>query len=176
MFIDILSVHRLAVQQSPTMDTAARLKTLSDAAIDAAASQLAELSRDIWSHPELNYEEKHAHFVLTAFLEDHGLRPQRHYVVDTAFRAEFGREDGGPNVAVLCEYDALPELGHACGHNLIAEVGVGAALGIKAALEEALKEGRNLGKVGASMTRPIHCITSGLFTAGRNHTTMCYLM
>ena len=147
------------------MDTAARLKTLSDAAIDAAAGQLAELSRDIWSHPELNYEEKHAHSVLTAFLEDHGLRPQRHYVVDTAFRAEFGGADGGPNVAVLCEYDALPELGHACGHNLIAEVGVGAALGIKAALEEALKEGRDLGKVGSSMTRPIHCFTSGLFTA-----------
>ncbi|KAK2179011.1 hypothetical protein NP493_519g05089 [Ridgeia piscesae] len=158
------------------MDTAARLKTLSDAAIDAAAGQLAELSRDIWSHPELNYEEKHAHFVLTAFLEDHGLRPQRHYVVDTAFRAEFGGEDGGPNVAVLCEYDALPELGHACGHNLIAEVGVGAALGIKAALEEALKEGRNLGKdsyLRVQLTLPI---LLKLLDAGAFRDVDCSLM
>ena len=43
--------------------------------------------------------------------------------------------NGKPNIAVLCEYDALPEIGHACGHNLIAEVGVGAAVGIKAAME-----------------------------------------
>ena len=50
-------------------------------------------------------------------------------------------------MAVLCEYDALPEIGHACGHNLIAEAGAGAALGIKAAMEFAKKHGHSLGKV-----------------------------
>ena len=46
------------------------------------------------------------------------------------------------HVAVLCEYDALPEIGHACGHNLIAEVGVGAAIGIKAAMESKGLQGK----------------------------------
>ena len=53
--------------------------------------------------------------------------------IQTAFRATFG--SGRPNVCVISEYDALPEIGHACGHNLIAEAGVAAGLGLKAALE-----------------------------------------
>ena len=69
---------------------------------------------------------------------------ERKFVVDTAFRAVHGDGDG-PHVAVLAEYDALPDIGHACGHNLIAEVGVGAGVGIKAAMQAA---GRKLGKVG----------------------------
>ena len=51
-----------------------------------------------------------------------------HYTLDTAFRAESG-EDGGLTIGLISEYDALPEVGHACGHNLIAESGVAAALG-----------------------------------------------
>ena len=50
----------------------------------------------------------------------------------------------GPHIAVLCEYDALPGIGHACGHNLIAEVGLAAGIGIKAAFEA---NGKPLGKV-----------------------------
>lgn len=48
---------------------------------------------------------------------------------------------------MLCEYDALPQIGHACGHNLIAEVGVGAGVGIKAAIEAAKKSGKDIGQV-----------------------------
>jgi metal-dependent amidase/aminoacylase/carboxypeptidase family protein len=82
---------------------------------------------------------------LTGFLEKHGFPVERKYIVDTGFKAEWG--EGKPCVSVLCEYDALPEIGHACGHNLIAEVGAGAGLGIKAALQAASKEGKSLGKV-----------------------------
>ena len=53
-------------------------------------------------------------------------------------RAEFG-SGPGPNVGILCEYDALPGIGHACGHNLIAEVGVAAAIGVKAAMQKSDK-------------------------------------
>lgn len=60
-----------------------------------------------------------------------------------------GSNASGPHVAVLCEYDALPEIGHACGHNLIAEVGIGAGLGIKAALDSV--DGK-LGKVSSLRT------------------------
>ena len=64
--------------------------------------------------------------------------------METAFCATFGSPEK-PHISVLCEYDALPEIGHGCGHNLIAEVGVAAGLGIKAAMEAA---GTPLGKVG----------------------------
>ncbi|KAF5919862.1 hypothetical protein HPG69_014226, partial [Diceros bicornis minor] len=112
--------------------------------IDEAAERLGALSRAIWSEPELAYEEHHAHRVLTRFFEREppaaSWAVQPHYQLATAFRAEW--EPPGPRAAprplhlgFLCEYDALPGIGHACGHNLIAEVGAAAALGLKGALE-----------------------------------------
>ncbi|XP_072168627.1 xaa-Arg dipeptidase-like [Diadema setosum] len=102
--------------------------------IDAAASDLNILSQEIWLHPELNFEERHAHKVLTNFLEKEGFQVTRNFHLETAFKATYG-SDTGVHVCVICEYDALPEIGHACGHNLIAECGAAAGLGIKAALE-----------------------------------------
>ena len=110
------------------------LKTVSSAAIDTSTPQLNALSLEIWKNPELNYQEHTAHTLLTDFLESRGFRVQRSFAgLETAFRATFG--SGRPNVCVICEYDALPEIGHACGHNLIAEAGIAAGLGLKAALE-----------------------------------------
>ena len=109
--------------------------------------ELHELSRAIWSHPELKYEEKFAHDYLTKFLEKHDFEVERNYLgIDTAFRATTG--EGKPHVAVLCEYDALPDIGHACGHNLIAEVGVASGLGIKAAIDAV--GNKSIGKVKSS--------------------------
>ena len=106
------------------------------AAIDAANGELRDLSLDIHSNPELAYEEVYAHDVLTAFLEARGFEVERGaYGMPTAFRATAG--SGGPTVAVLSEYDALPGIGHACGHNLIATSGVAAGL----AAAEVLGEG-----------------------------------
>ena len=90
----------------------------------------------------IDYNEHHAHELLTNHLEGQGFTVERKYHLETAFRATVG--SGSPHVAVLCEYDALPGIGHACGHNLIAEVGVAAGLGIKAVMEAA---GVPLGKV-----------------------------
>jgi metal-dependent amidase/aminoacylase/carboxypeptidase family protein len=78
------------------------------------------MSDDLWKHPELAMEEHKAHDLLTGLLRDHGFQVDEHYTVETAFRARAGG-DQGINVAIICEYDALPEIGHACGHNLIAE-------------------------------------------------------
>ncbi|XP_052088650.1 xaa-Arg dipeptidase-like [Mytilus californianus] len=105
-------------------------------AIDAASEELEELSKDIWRNPELNFMEHHAHEKLTNFLECKGFDVTKKFVLETGFKAEVGTAKIGPNIAVICEYDALPEIGHACGHNLIAEAGVAAGLGIKAALGE----------------------------------------
>ena len=106
-------------------------------AIEEAADELELLSKEIWSNPELKYEEHYAHKTLTDYLEKKGFDVTRKYIVDTAFKAELGSSDSGPNIAVICEYDALPEIGHACGHNLIAEAGVAASIGVQAAFEKA---------------------------------------
>ena len=110
------------------------LKAVATAAIEAHNKELSQLSDSIWRQPELNFKEFKAHELLTGFLEKKGFSVERSYTgIETAFRATFG--SGRPNVCVICEYDALPEIGHACGHNLIAEAGVAAGLGLKAVLE-----------------------------------------
>ena len=87
--------------------------------VDRQADALLHASHEIHAHPELNYEEHFAHDLLTDMLDQSGLATTRHaYGVDTAFEAAVG--DSGPTIAVLCEYDALPGIGHACGHNVIA--------------------------------------------------------
>jgi amidohydrolase len=103
--------------------------------VAARAEVLVGASHDIWEHPELNFEEHHAHDVLTGILEDEGLSVERAaYGIDTAFVARAGTE--GPTIAVLCEYDALPEIGHGCGHNVIAAAGLGAGLAAAALADE----------------------------------------
>ncbi|NXJ78908.1 P20D2 protein, partial [Trogon melanurus] len=112
--------------------------------VELNAERLGALSRDIWSRPELAYEEHQAHDTMTRFFSDGELpgaawAVQPRYKLGTAFRAEWGTaapQDSRPlRIGFLCEYDALPGIGHACGHNLIAEVGAAAALGLKGALE-----------------------------------------
>ncbi|XP_068722624.1 xaa-Arg dipeptidase-like [Montipora capricornis] len=110
------------------------LKQKAKEAIDIHSSELHNLNRCILENPELAFKERFAHDKLTTFFSSHGFDVTPHYTLDTAFRAETG-ENGGLTVGLICEYDALPEVGHACGHNLIAESGVAAALGLKIALE-----------------------------------------
>lgn len=103
------------------------------AAVDGARDELLALSRDIHAHPELNYEERYACALLSDALERWGFAVERGVGgVGTAFRATVGA--GSPTVAFLAEYDALPDVGHGCGHNLIAISNVAAGLGAKAAL------------------------------------------
>jgi amidohydrolase len=105
------------------------------AEVDRLAEVLLGASHDIHAHPELNYQEVFAHDLLTEILDRQGHRPTRHaYGVDTAFEARAG--SAGPEIAVLCEYDALPGIGHACGHNVIATAGLGAGLAAAAVAEE----------------------------------------
>lgn len=104
--------------------------------IAARRDDLLRVSHDIWDHPELCYEEHHAHDLLTGVLDDAGFAVERSaFGLDTAFAARLGSGDG-PTVAVLCEYDALPGIGHACGHNIIAAAGLGAALGAAGVVDE----------------------------------------
>jgi amidohydrolase len=114
----------------------ATLKDRLQAEVEARAELLVEASHQIHEHPETNYEEHFAHDLLTGVLEEEGLAVERSaYGVDTAFAARAG--DTGPTIGVLLEYDALPGLGHACGHNVIATAGLGAGLAAAALAKEA---------------------------------------
>ena len=127
----------------PAAEVAA-LKAAAIAEVDRRAEALVQVSHDIWEHPELGFEEHHAHDLLCDVLEAEGLAPTRHaYGLDTAFEASAGGE--GPVVGIMCEYDALPEIGHACGHNVIAAAGLGAGLAAAAVAREAGGRVRILG-------------------------------
>lgn len=105
--------------------------------IDDLKEELKSLSEKIWENPELNFEEHKAHAFLTDYLESKGFEVTRGYCgLPTAFKATAGTQGIGVNVCVICEYDALPGIGHACGHNLIAEAGVAAGLGLKASIDD----------------------------------------
>lgn len=108
-------------------------KAQAAAEVERRRPELVELSRRIHANPELGFEEKQAAAALTEFLEANGFGVQRGFCeLATAFKASYGR--GRPAIAFLAEYDALPKLGHACGHNIIACSAVGAALATKSAM------------------------------------------
>jgi amidohydrolase len=112
------------------MTPATDLKRAVCAAVDALRAELIEISRAIHAEPELAFHEEKAAARLTAAVEQHGLPITRSaYGLKTAFESEFGPKDA-PRVAILAEYDALPEIGHACGHNLIATSALGASLAL----------------------------------------------
>jgi amidohydrolase len=102
-------------------------------AVAGAADDLIDVSLRIHGNPELAMEERAAAALLADRLEGRGFQVERGFSgLETAFRASWG--EGPVTIAYLCEYDALPDIGHACGHNLIATAGLGAAYGLKSAL------------------------------------------
>lgn len=105
--------------------------------IDELDPELRKLSVQIHDNPELLFQERLAHDVLTAFMETHGFTVTRHYLgLETAWRAEFTTGKGDRRVlGINSEMDALPGIGHACGHNLIAISGAGVAIAVKVALQ-----------------------------------------
>ncbi len=106
-------------------------------AIDRAElqrSKLIQLSLNIHDNPELGFQEKKAFAWLTGYLEDSGFNIEQGIAgLATAFRATYGQ--GSPRIALLAEYDALPKIGHACGHNIIAVSAVGAAAASKSIID-----------------------------------------
>ena len=108
--------------------------------VEARLDRLVDVAADLHAHPEIRFTEVHAAERLTAELEDSGFAVQRGFAgLETAFTGRWsapGSGDDAPTVAVFLEYDALEEIGHACGHNVIAACGLGAAQAVKAALED----------------------------------------
>lgn len=111
------------------------LKQLASEAIDRRREELVALSHTIHQHPELAFEERDSADALVGICRRLGWRTESGICdLATAWRAELQGSNGGPTVAFLSEYDALPEIGHACGHNLMAIAPIAAAAGVEAAL------------------------------------------
>ncbi|KAI1375793.1 hypothetical protein F4677DRAFT_101174 [Hypoxylon crocopeplum] len=118
------------------------LRSVVNSTIDGASQDLREnINSELHQHPETAYNEIYAHKIITKFLEDRGFTVQRStYGLPTSFEAEFG--SSGRLVFICAEYDALPEIGHACGHNLIATSSIAAFLGAAEALKQSGAVGR----------------------------------
>src|ERR1700716_2973682 len=105
--------------------------------VDGAADKLVDLSHRVHATPELCFEEERSSEWVAAALSDGGFNVDKGVCdLPTAFIATAG--SGPLTIAICAEYDALPGIGHACGHNIIAAGGVGAYLGV-AALAKDLK-------------------------------------
>src|SRR5581483_9576894 len=106
------------------------LKKEAASIVDGMRAELLALSHAIHGEPELALEEHKAAARLASAVENQNLAVQRGaFGLETAYASEFGRK-GGPTIAILSEYDALPGVGHACGHNIIATSGLGAAFAL----------------------------------------------
>jgi len=112
-----------------------KLKKLVLEEVEAHRSELIDLSLRIHDNPELGLQEVKAAEWLTQYLENKGFEVERGICeLPTAFRATYGQ--GSPVIAYLAEYDALPDLGHACGHNIIAAAAIGAAVAVRSAIDQ----------------------------------------
>lgn len=109
------------------------------AAAQSSRSDLADIVADLHAHPETAFVEHRSMRMLAQLLEERGFAVRRGaYGVETAFEAQWTTPDYDaskhPTVAIMAEYDALPGIGHGCGHNVIAAAGVGGFLAATAAL------------------------------------------
>jgi amidohydrolase len=103
--------------------------------VESQRQQFIQLSLNIHDNPELGFKEEKASAWLTSYLEDSGFHVERGIAgLATAFRATYGQ--GSPRIALLAEYDALPKIGHGCGHNIIAASAVGAAVASKSIIDQ----------------------------------------
>ncbi len=113
------------------------LKQRAIQAVDARRDELIRISTTIHANPEVAFQEFQAAALLCDALQAGGFQVARGIAgLDTAFRAERRGSGDGPTIAFLAEYDALPELGHACGHNIMGTAAVGAALALAAVLDQ----------------------------------------
>ncbi|KAJ0413376.1 hypothetical protein BJY00DRAFT_322053 [Aspergillus carlsbadensis] len=105
-------------------------------AIEDASNELRQLNLEIFSNPELAFKEVKACKLLSDWFDARGWTVKRGvYGLETAFEARFSLREGGRTVCFNAEYDALPEVGHACGHNLIATSSLASAIGVEAVLK-----------------------------------------
>ncbi len=117
----------LTTKTMKAVSSAEHAKAAARERAEQARDSLVDLSHRIHAHPELGYEEEHAAVWLADALADAGFTVEQGICdIPTAFMARAG--SGPLHIAICAEYDALPAIGHACGHNIIAAMAVGAGI------------------------------------------------
>ncbi len=139
-------------------------------AIDRRSAELREAADWIHAHPEIGHQEVQAAQRLSEMLRSAGLQVEMGTAgMATAFRAELpGRDGARPRVAILAEYDALPGLGHGCGHNLIGTSAIGAGLALQEVMAELQGSIVLLGTPAEESAAPnsggkVHMVNAGVF-------------
>jgi amidohydrolase len=140
-------------------------------AVDRHASALIETADWIWAHPEIGHQEVEASRRLAGLLEGAGIPVEVGTAgMATAFKAALPNGDGAPRprVAILAEYDALPGLGHGCGHNLIGTSAIGAALALREVSSQLPGSVWVLGTPAEESAAPnsggkVHMVNAGVF-------------
>lgn len=103
--------------------------------IELIKDELISINKYIHDNPEVGYHEFKAVQILTDTLKKYGFNVENNFLgLGTEFKAVFG--EGSPSIAYLCEYDALPEIGHGCGHNIIGTAGIAAAIGLSRVVDK----------------------------------------
>src|SRR5438105_9414182 len=140
-------------------------------AVDRKAAELIETADWIHAHPEIGHQEVEASRRLTRLLESAGIPVEAGTAgMGTAFKAELGGKRGPrPRIAILAEYDALPGLGHGCGHNLIGTSAVGAGLALSEVIPELHGSIWVLGTPAEESAAPnsggkVHMVNAGIFS------------
>lgn len=90
----------------------------------------------MYDNPEIGNEEFETMALLVDYLDHAGFKTTSGYVVPTGFIGEYDTGKPGPTIAVMCEFDALPEVGHGCGHNLIAGIGIATGEAVKKIIDQ----------------------------------------
>jgi amidohydrolase len=123
------SIHVARVFHVTILSDLSSMKKLVKQSVDEKKDVLVDIARYLYENPELGSEEFKAFEKITKVLEEYGFKVEKGvYDMPTAFVASYKGKSNGPKVAVLAEYDALPGVGHGCGHDLIAASAVGAGI------------------------------------------------
>ena len=145
------------------------LKRRACEAVDRHAGELTAAADWIHAHPEIGHQEVEASRRLAEMLAAAGARVEMGTAgMATAFKADLNPERARPRIAILAEYDALPKIGHACGHNLIATSAIGAGLALKEVLPELDGSIWVLGTPAEESAAPnsggkVHMVNAGVF-------------
>ena len=144
-----------------------RLKSEAEKQVEALKNRMVELSSEIHENPELSLQEYEARDLLVGELEKEGFEAEKGLAgLDTAFRCTFTGTVPEPKICLMLEYDALEDLGHACGHNLSGVASRGAAIGVKRVVEEHDLPGKivALGTPGEELhSGKVSMVSSGVF-------------
>jgi len=155
-------------QQQFSRQYVEELKRLASKAIDEIKERAFEISRFMYENPETGYKEFRASELLTSELERHGFTVSTRIAgMRTSFTATLKGKSEGPTIAILAEYDALPGIGHGCGHNIIASSAVAAAIGLSKVLSRLPGELLVIGtpnEEGGAEGGKIRLVEAGVFT------------